>query len=400
MGDVNAAVSLTKDRLEQGIFDWDVTKGDLDDISNAVNGLSPQERNEFIGKLSDDDLKNWTQEIDGLNGSLSAGEREDLFNKLADGLDGTQLTRFVKAFDGSPGGRSALADAVASHGTPEAKAAFVQSSKDSINADYSATQGTYGNAETAAIGKVLASLGNDPAAFRQAVDSLSQDQLADVMSVAMGRRYIADFSGQTAGTTSYEPSALVGILDAAKGSDLDTRTAVFAAAMPQLKTMQGDNVGLLGAGAYVDDVAKAMGGVLSRAEATQAGLIDTPQAPPGVSMDANIAQSQQHSFPQDLGWFKGQVQGKGPWDFKQQGAQYENFGNFHYGVVAAAMGIPENVGLRAAGYAQEQAGTSRPEWGDPTDLNGGPYGDDPKDQQQIKDGYAYYNSGLWRVWPD
>lgn len=399
MGSVDSAVSLTKDRLEQGIFDWDVSKGDLDDITGAINGLSPQERNEFISKLSDDDIKNWTQEIDGLSGSLSANERADVFNKLAEGMDATQMARFVKAFDGSPGGRSALADAVASHGSIEAKTGFIEATKGSIDGEYSATQGTWGNAETAAIGKILASLDGDPAAFEQAVGSLSQDQLQDVMSVAMGRRYIVDFSGRTAGTTSYDPSALTGILKAAEGTDLATRTAVFEAAMPQLKTMQGDNVGMFGAESFVDGVAQAMGQVLTRDEATAAGLVDTPAAPPGVSMDDNIAQAQQHGFPQDLKWFYNQVKGGAEWDFKQQGAQYENFGNFHYGVVAAAMGIPEDVALRAAGYAQEQAGTSKDEWGNPIDI-GGSYGDDPNDQQQIKEGYEYYNSGLYRVWSD
>jgi hypothetical protein len=399
MGNVDAAVSLTRDRLDQGIFDWDVTQSDLNDITRAVDGLSPQERNDFISKLSDDDIRNWTQEIDGWNGSLSANERADLFNGLAEGMDATQMARFVKAFDGSPGGRSALADAVASHGTTAAKVGFIGATKGGISSDYSATQGSYGNAETVAIGKILASFGDDRAAFQQAVGSLSTEQRQDVMAVAMGRRYIADFSGMTAGTTHYDPSTLTGILEAARGADLETRTAVFEAAMPQLATMQGDNVGLLGAASYVDGVAQAMGHVLTREEAAQAGLLNTPEAPPTASMDANIAEAQQHAFPQDLGWFYNQVKGHAVWDYKQQGAQYENFGNFNYGVVAAAMGIPEDVALRAAGYAQTQAGTSEDGWGGPIDI-GGSYGDDPKDQQQIKAGYDYYNSGLWRAWPD
>ncbi|WP_197076410.1 polymorphic toxin type 44 domain-containing protein [Luteimonas sp. FCS-9] len=399
MTNVDSAVNIAKDRLEQGIFDWDVTKGDLDDITAAVVDLTPRERNEFISRLSDDDIKNWTQEIDGLNGSLSANERADLFNALAEGMDATQMTRFVQAFDGSSSGRVALADAVATHGSIEAKTGLIEATRSSINSEYSATQGTWGNAETAAIGNILASLEGDPAAFEQAVGSLSPDQLQDVMSVAMGRRYIADFSGMTAGTTSYDPATLTGILGAAEGTDLATRTAIFEAAMPQLATMQGDNAGLLGAASFVDDVAQAMGQVMSREEAAAAGLVNTPEAPPAMSIDDNIAEAQTHGFPQDLPWFYEQVKGRAEWDYKQQGAQYENFGNFHYGVVAAAMGIPEDVALRAAGYAQTQADTSRDEWGNPYDL-GGSYGDDPADQQQIKDGYDYYNAGLHRVWPD
>lgn len=38
-----------------------------------------------------------------------------------------------------------------------------------------------------------------------------------------------------------------------------------------------------------------------------------------------------------LVWFYGQVQDYGPWDYKQAGP-YEDFGNFNYGAVGAAMG--------------------------------------------------------------
>lgn len=402
MSSVDSAVSAAKDRLSQGLFDWDVSKGDLDAISAEVDKLSPQERNEFIGKLSDDDIKNWTQEIDGMMGSLSKGERSDLFNKLAEGMDATQTARFVRAFDGDNGGREALAEAIASHGSSDAKAGFIDAVKGDIGDEYSATQGTWGNAETVAVGKVLASLGNDPAAFQEAVGSLSKEQLQDVMSVAMGRRHIVDFSGRTAGTNQYDPSALTGILNAAQGADLPTRTAVFEAAMPQLKTMQNDDVGLLGASASIDGVAQAMGKVLSMEEAAKAGLIDVPEAPLGVSMDANIADTHKHEFPNpgDMLWFKEQVQGGGPWDFKTQGAQYENYGNFHFGVVAAAMDIPEQIGLRGAGYVQIDSNTTQDGWGKPYDLGDSSYGDDPRDQAQIKAGYEYYNSGMWRVWSD
>ncbi|ALN79134.1 polymorphic toxin type 44 domain-containing protein [Lysobacter antibioticus] len=399
---VDSAVSVTRDKLSQDWLDWDVSKGDLDAINREVANLTPAERNEFIGKLSNDDIKNWTQEIDGTMGSLSAGERGELFNRLAEGLDGPQTTRFVEAFDGSSGGLEAFADAIASHGGSDAKTAFIAAVKGDINSEYKATQGTWGNSETEAAGKVLASLANDPQAFQQAVGSLSKEQLQDVMNVAMGRKYIVDFSGRTAGTTQYDPSVLTGILNAAQGADLPTRTAVFEAAMPQLQTMQGDNVGLLGAEPYVDGVAQAMGKVLSRDEAVEAGLLKIPEAPAGVSMDANIADTHKHEFPNpgDMVWFKEQVQGGGPWDYKTQGAQYENYGNFHFGVVAAAMDIPEQVGLRGAGWVQIDSNTTQDGWGKPYDLGDSSYGDDPRDQAQIKAGYDYYNSGMWRVWAD
>lgn len=83
---------------------------------------------------------------------------------------------------------------------------------------------------------------------------------------------------------------------------------------------------------------------------------------------------------------------KGAWDFKDKhGLAYEDAGNFNYGFVMAAVGAPEQVALRFAGWYAINRGTHKPEWGHWTDLNStGPYGDDPKDQIQIRRGYEYF----------
>jgi len=108
-------------------------------------------------------------------------------------------------------------------------------------------------------------------------------------------------------------------------------------------------------------------------------------------------------------WFYQQVRNRGPWDYKQlhtnrqptEESKFASFGNFHYGIVAAAAHIPENIGLRGGGFAQRHAGTRNPAHGNWWDLStSSSYGDDPQDQAKIKEGYAYYHSGLWRVWKD
>ena len=110
--------------------------------------------------------------------------------------------------------------------------------------------------------------------------------------------------------------------------------------------------------------------------------------PPGVDINSNIVVAGNN---QNLFWFKDQVRNKGPWDYKQQGREYEDFGNFNYGATGSAVGIPSGVLLRAAGVVQQMAGTSKPEWGDPWDSSG-PYGDDPADQHMIQEGINYYNN--------
>lgn len=57
-------------------------------------------------------------------------------------------------------------------------------------------------------------------------------------------------------------------------------------------------------------------------------------------------------------WFYQQVRGHGQWDYKQRDRQFESFGNFHYGAVGHAAGIPDEVLLRGAGWAQSRAGTT------------------------------------------
>ncbi len=96
--------------------------------------------------------------------------------------------------------------------------------------------------------------------------------------------------------------------------------------------------------------------------------------------------------------FKDMVANGRPWDFKKD---YRNsagwkrdvvadFGNWHYGLVGAAMGLTLPELLRFAGYAQWRAGTSNHDWSSP--VGASPYGDDPIDQIWIKRGFDAYRA--------
>lgn len=119
-----------------------------------------------------------------------------------------------------------------------------------------------------------------------------------------------------------------------------------------------------------------------------------PIAPPGVSVDRNMreAQSKKDFFSKGgtsflFSWFYTKVRNRGAWDYKQQGRDYEAFGNFNYGACGTAAGISAEVLLRGAGWAQVRAGTGKPEYG--RWWFNAPYGDDPRDQQWIKKGIEY-----------
>ena len=139
--------------------------------------------------------------------------------------------------------------------------------------------------------------------------------------------------------------------------------------------------------------------------------------PEGVDIDKNIAYAKEVftdiMFPSDptvpdivnlevlLIWFIGQVKPGGPWDYKRGGNdQYENFGNFHYGAVGAAIGLDKETLVRAAGWVQAhvQGGGGENSPGFISGLlqillgAGGeyPHGDERVDSEWIKWGAKYY----------
>lgn len=112
--------------------------------------------------------------------------------------------------------------------------------------------------------------------------------------------------------------------------------------------------------------------------------------PPGVSIVNNMMLSRLHGGPSALtyAWFYQQVRLHGPWDYKTRiGREYADFGNFNYGAVGTAAGIPEQLLLRAAGWAQSRSGNGEASNGHWYDSS--PFGDDPNDQAWIKSGIEY-----------
>jgi hypothetical protein len=116
------------------------------------------------------------------------------------------------------------------------------------------------------------------------------------------------------------------------------------------------------------------------------GPVLIPPAPPDANVDNNMRAASQHSpF-----WLLGMVPNRRPWDYKQQGRKYEAFGNFDYGAVTGASGLPDAVSLRGAGWAQQRAGTSKSDGSFGSPIPGTKsFGDDPVDQFWIEQGSRY-----------
>jgi RHS repeat-associated protein len=106
-----------------------------------------------------------------------------------------------------------------------------------------------------------------------------------------------------------------------------------------------------------------------------------PVAPAGANVFDNMDLARGIGMPE----FIQRVQNNGPWDYKRQGAQYEAFGNFNFGATAWALGIPDGVAQRGAGWYQQHRGAGG---GGSTWYGSAPYGDQAVDNQNIVLGQA------------
>lgn len=90
------ALTMIRKNLKEGIFDWDVTKDELKDCVDILKKLTPDERNEVISQMSDEELKHLVNEVNSDHNGLSKDQKKEFIKVLVKGLDGEQLSRFIK----------------------------------------------------------------------------------------------------------------------------------------------------------------------------------------------------------------------------------------------------------------------------------------------------------------
>jgi len=109
-----------------------------------------------------------------------------------------------------------------------------------------------------------------------------------------------------------------------------------------------------------------------------------------------------------LGWFGSMVAPGQTWDYKRlgsfagiAGSALEDFGNFHFGLMAAAYGYPPGFGQLGAGWAQVAkdfagffSGLRQGQFQSPYSGSGfpftPPFGDQEADSKQIRAGYDFF----------
>lgn len=236
---VDAAVSQIQDLTREDGLLGTSRNANMQSVADTIGSLAPAELDATVSKLSDADLKGLAEDINagGVLGAqgLTADEKRDVFNDLAAGLSGAQLGRVSEAFN-SREDVTALADAVATFATPEAKVGYVEAlssrTTDGLKGEVersllglggSVTQKS--DPEALAVGKVLGSLSG--VHFDTAISSLSKAELGAVMKSSAELTTHQSPTGATA--SGYDVGTLTGVLNAAATSqNASVKASVFA----------------------------------------------------------------------------------------------------------------------------------------------------------------------------
>lgn len=261
MADVAAVTRNIQQRTHNDGILWLDRNSHLKETVNDFRNLTADERNQVVSDLSDADLQELADDVNasgigGANG-LSADEKRDLFNTLAQGLDGEQLGRLAQAFD-DRGDVMALGQAVAQHADSATKIDFIKEmAPRTADQDYDSgilgggSWSEGGDKEAEAILDVLSSMGNDPAGFNQAVGALDESALHAVAQAGINQT--TQYS-ESSVTVTHDPKQLTALLDAAaKSSDPAVKARVFDAGAAALQNLR-DNTKfpVIGIGADAD----------------------------------------------------------------------------------------------------------------------------------------------------
>jgi type VI secretion system secreted protein VgrG len=177
------------------------------------------------------------------------------------------------------------------------------------------------------------------------------------------------------------------LLNAAASITINGRADIHlgAGANVVLKARDGDIVVQGGPNVHINPIAAAE---------EDPGAVPV-EAPPDLEMDDDVLEAEDGVLfqPDEPGWLQSQLAPGGKLDPLRWGPEYEDFGNFHLGVMAAAAGIPLGVMMRQNGKRAVAEHGASEERGDPGNgLFGGkaPYGNTPEHHALMVRGAAYH----------
>jgi hypothetical protein len=225
-----------------------ITHDQLEEIASSFDELTPEQAQQVVEGLSDEELQTLAKEIKAggmfeLTG-LTESERCEFIGMLASKLDAKQFRRVAEAF-GDP---ATYAMVVAEQGSNDAKIGFINAFKEDASTSSMHGVDQYGyNDSATAIGTVLASM--DAEGLSRAIGhwdemgnyqqdgALSAEQLKTILEAGLGS---VTHAMSAPPITTYYPSILNNILDnVADNGDVRMKAEVFSTASGILEGVQG-----------------------------------------------------------------------------------------------------------------------------------------------------------------
>lgn len=228
---VDAAVSSIKSSLTQSWKDWDVSKGDLNNIQNQFKNLDAAETNAAFDKLTANDLKRWTSEMDGGINGFNAAEKKALYDDLAGKLNPDNAVRFLNSIDGKDD-QQAFANSYAN-----------KASDANVENIINGTLGKVTTNERSAsiVNELIGGLKGNQQAIDRVLGGMSQNQIDALVKEGVQHElhsHASPYGGGSVYTTN-DPKPLAAVLDAVSDSnDPELKAKFFESAANQLATLE------------------------------------------------------------------------------------------------------------------------------------------------------------------
>jgi hypothetical protein len=133
---------------------------------------------------------------------------------------------------------------------------------------------TFGDNDALDIGKVLAGLRDDPAAFDAAVTALTPHQLGSVAKAGIGEK-VTSYRGMVGAFTTFEVTSLLGVLDAAANSrDPAVKARVFEAGTRVIEHIRDSDTLLAPSPRAVDSAKQVAEGLTRLLGSDTRGIVD------------------------------------------------------------------------------------------------------------------------------
>ena len=176
---VDSSLKKIRDALKEDVFDWDVTRSDLDSIKETLASLPPAEFNQVIKKLKPAELSKLFDELNGTIGGYSEKELDSFMKMMIQKSDTRNLIKMA-LIPANKEVKDAYIKALPKYLGNSEKVDFIKQAS-----EFSGTPEV-----ASATVKVIGSLRNNPELLEKAVSGLSRKQVKNLIKGALDNEVV------------------------------------------------------------------------------------------------------------------------------------------------------------------------------------------------------------------